>query len=55
MITTATLVNAFQPDQAFENRDGSFIYVDQDFSGVHRGKHTVIDPFETFSLPICLV
>lgn len=54
MITTDTLGKAFQPDQAFENRDGSFLYVDQDFNGAHRGEHTVIGPFETFSFPICL-
>lgn len=45
IITTDTLGTAFEPDQRFENRDGSDIVFDRDYFGSHRGVTTIPGPF----------
>ena len=45
IITTAILGAAFEPEQMFENRDGSDIIFNEDFFGNHRGTHTIPGPF----------
>lgn len=54
-ITTALLGQAFQSEQAFENRDGSPVRVDKDFLGAPRGEHPAIGPFENVPSRIRLV
>lgn len=50
MINTEVLGSAFEPDQPFENADGTPIQFDQDYFGAHRGIHAVPGPFaETVS------
>lgn len=39
------LGEAFEPEQRFENPDGSEIIFDRDYFGEHRGLHTVPGPF----------
>lgn len=46
-VTTAILGKAFEPDQAFENRDGSPLAVDSDLMNYPRGEKVKIGPFET--------
>ncbi|MBP5603054.1 MAG: hypothetical protein J6X78_10060, partial [Treponema sp.] len=45
VISTAMLGAAFEPEQRFENRDGSDIIFNEDFFGNHRGAHVVPGPF----------
>ena len=45
IITTDTLGKAFEPEQRFENRDGSDIVFDQDYFGAHRGIAPIPGPF----------
>lgn len=45
-ISTEVLGEAFEPEQRFENPDGSDIVFDEDYFGKHRGIHPVSGPFE---------
>ena len=45
VITTAILGAAFEPEQKFENRDGTDIIFNEDFFGNHRGSHAIPGPF----------
>jgi len=45
IITTETLGKAFEPEQFFENPDGSPITFDSDFFGDHRGVGALPGPF----------
>ena len=45
VITTQVLGSAFEPEQRFENRDGTDIIFNEDFFGNHRGTHVVPGPF----------
>ena len=45
VITTTILGSAFEPEQRFENRDGTDIIFNEDFFGNHRGTHVVPGPF----------
>lgn len=46
IISTEILGMAFEPEQKFENPDGTPIVFDRDYSGAHRGVLTVPGPFE---------
>ena len=45
MIATETLGMAFEPEQPFENPDGTKIRFDRDYFGNHRGIRVVPGPF----------
>ena len=45
IITTQTLGKAFEPEQYFENPDGTPITFDRDYFGAHRGLDTLPGPF----------
>ena len=45
IINTDTLGIAFEPEQRFENPDGTDIIFDSDYLGEHRGVSTVPGPF----------
>ncbi len=45
MISTDTLGEAFEPEQRFENNDGTDILFDSDFFGAHRGTGVLPGPF----------
>ena len=45
MISTETLGEAFEPEQKFENPDGTPITFDVDFLGNHRGTNIIPGPF----------
>ena len=45
MINTEILGKAFEPEQGFENPDGTPIQFDSDYFGDHRGVHVVSGPF----------
>ena len=45
IITSEKLGKAFEPEQRFENPDGSDIIFNQDYLGRHRGIHTLPGPF----------
>jgi len=45
LIDSDVLGNAFEPDQRFENPDGSAITFDRDYSGSHRGLRILPGPF----------
>lgn len=45
-ISTQTLGMAFEPEERFENPDGTEIIFDTDYFGQHRGIHPVCGPFE---------
>ena len=45
MINTEVLGKAFEPEQSFENADGTPIRFDDDFFGSHRGINVVPGPF----------
>ena len=45
IISTETLGMAFEPEQKFENPDGTPIVFDRDYFGAHRGALTVPGPF----------
>ena len=38
---------ALEPEQRFENPDGSSFWLDADYCGARRGKHPLPGPFET--------
>lgn len=46
LITTEILGKAFESDQYFENRDGSSLVVDRDFTGAAREEQTTAGPFQ---------
>ena len=52
MVSTATLGKAFQPDQAFENPDGSPITFDTDYNGQLRDSDVLPGPFAKASAEI---
>ena len=45
IITTESLGAAFEPEQPFENPDGTPITLDRDYLGVHRGTDALPGPF----------
>lgn len=45
IITSDILGKAFEPEQRFENPDGTEIIFDRDFLGAHRGLDTIPGPF----------
>ena len=45
IVTTETLGRAFEPEQAFENPDGTPIAFDRDYFGGHRGADALPGPF----------
>ena len=45
IVSSETLGRAFEPDQRFENPDGSDIVFDRDYHGAHRGVNTLPGPF----------
>ena len=45
MINTEILGKAFEPEQPFENPDGTPIRFDTDYFGNHRGVHVIPGPF----------
>ena len=45
LISSDTLGQAFEPEQRFENPDGSDILFDRDYFGDHRGLSTIPGPF----------
>ena len=45
LISTKTLGMAFEPEQKYENPDGSEIYFDVDFFGNRRGSQVIAGPF----------
>ena len=45
IICTETLGKAFEPEQRFENPDGTDIVFDKDYFGNHRGTKTIPGPF----------
>ena len=47
IITSDTLGLAFEPEQRFENPDGTTIVFDSDYLGEHRGLSTIPGPFAT--------
>ena len=49
MINTEVLGKAFEPEQYFENTDGTPISFNTDFFGNHRGAHIVPGPFSAAS------
>ena len=46
-ISTEVLGEAFEPEQKFENPDGTPIFFDYDYMGEHRGIHPLPGPFES--------
>jgi hypothetical protein len=49
MVDTNRLGMAFQPEQSFENPDGSPIWFSSDYSGKQREKEILPGPFATAS------
>ena len=49
MINTEVLGKAFEPEQYYENPDGTPIRFDADYFGNHRGIHVIPGPFASFS------
>ena len=47
MINSDILGFAFEPEQRFENPDGTGITFDRDYLGEHRGLHPIPGPFAT--------
>ncbi len=45
MVNTQILGKAFEPDEPFENPDGTPIIFDSDYFGSHRGLHVIPGPF----------
>lgn len=46
MICTETLGQAFEPEERFENPDGTQIIFDTDFAGTRRGSAPAAGPLE---------
>lgn len=56
LITTETLGYAFETEQAYEERDGSRIVIDRDFTGSERNlKHPMVGPLEQACRRIMLI
>ena len=51
LISTETLGFAFEPEQRFENPDGSDILFDEDYFGMHRGVRAFPGPIEPAAAP----
>ena len=49
VVSSATLGKAFEPEQRFENTDGSQIIFNEDYFGDHRGIHPLPGPFADVS------
>ena len=49
VVSSATLGKAFEPEQRFENTDGSQIVFNEDYFGDHRGIHPLPGPFADVS------
>ena len=49
MVSTETLGEAFEPEQRFENPDGTDIIFDRDYNGDHRGLKVIPGPLATGS------
>jgi hypothetical protein len=49
MIHTEILGKAFEPEEYFENADGTPIRFDEDYFGNHRGIHVIPGPFASSS------
>ena len=49
IVSTETLAPAFEPEQAFENPDGTPIVMDRDLAGEARGTSPVPGPVERFT------
>ena len=47
MVYTGTLGKAFEPEEPFENPDGTPITFDRDYFGEHRGTDVLPGPFAT--------
>lgn len=47
LITTDVLGKAFEPEQYFENPDGTYLTLDRDYFGNHRGAGIIPGPFAT--------
>ncbi|MCR4886216.1 MAG: hypothetical protein K5919_04805, partial [Clostridiales bacterium] len=45
LVSTDTLGRAFEPEQRFENPDGTDILFDRDYFGNHRGLSALPGPF----------
>ena len=45
IVSTATLGEAFEPEEKFENPDGSPIVFDEDYFGAHREIRPLAGPF----------
>lgn len=57
MISTNVLGMAFEPEEKFENPDGTPIWFDTDYFGHHRGVEVIAGPFarkQDYSSEICL-
>ena len=46
MISSQTLGEAFEPEEGYENPDGSTIVFNQDFFGQTTGEHPIVGPIE---------
>ncbi len=53
IITSETLGCAFEPEQRYENPDGTAITFDRDIFGAHRGVSTIPGPFAAGAEEIC--
>ncbi|MBR6475916.1 MAG: hypothetical protein IKS98_10745, partial [Lachnospiraceae bacterium] len=53
IITSDILGCAFEPEQRFENPDGTAITFDSDFLGNHRGLSTIPGPFADAAAAEC--
>lgn len=51
LICTENLGSVFEPEQRFENQDGSDILFNEDFFGGHRGVRAFPGPIEPGELP----
>ena len=45
MVNTQVLGKAFEPEEGYENPDGTPITFDRDYLGNHRGAHVLPGPF----------
>lgn len=54
LISTGVLGEAFEPEQLFENPDGTPIFFDRDYFGEKRGIFPIPGPFEDFGKGRCI-
>ena len=54
MISTETLGTTFVPEQKFEEPDGTFLMLNMDLCGVHRGMRPTAGPFEEPAERFCV-